>query len=75
MISGVSIKVDYWTYCDTILTQIRAICSESKNFKKNHTIQIYFKNIGDDDIANEINKYFHQKIGRYFFKRSNKSIS
>lgn len=54
--------IDYWTYYDAILSQIRALCMESPHLRNNHTLQIYLKSIGEDAIANKIDDYFQQEI-------------
>lgn len=46
--------LDYWTYYDAALTQIRAMFIETPKLKDNHTFQNYLKKTGQVDIAEEI---------------------
>lgn len=50
-------SLDYWTYYDAILTQIRAMFIETPKLKKNYTVQNYLIKIGQKEIAQEIQDY------------------
>lgn len=54
--------LDYWTYYDIILTQIRAMFIESPNLKKNYTVQNYLNNIGQKKVAKEIDDYLDKEL-------------
>jgi hypothetical protein len=54
--------VDYWTYYDIILVQIRALFIESPRLKSNYTVQNYLIKIGENKLAEEINEYFDTEL-------------
>jgi len=54
--------LDYWTYYDSILTQIRAMFIETPKRKQNHTIQNYLITINQKDLAKEIDVYLDKEI-------------
>lgn len=55
-------SLDYWTYYDVILTQIRAMFIETPKLKKNYTVQNYLINIGQKEIADEIQTYMDKEL-------------
>lgn len=46
--------IDVITYLDMIIVQLRAMCIESPNLKKNYTAQNLLRKIGNDDLADKI---------------------
>lgn len=54
--------LDYWTYYDAVLVQIRAMFIENPGRKSNHTFQNYLKKIGQDDAAGVIDDYLNTEI-------------
>ncbi len=46
--------IDVITYLDMIVVQIRAMCIESPNLKKNYTVQILLRKVGEDQLAARI---------------------
>lgn len=54
--------LDYWTYYDATLTQIRAMFIETPSRKKNYTFQNYLINIGQVEISKEIDNYLDKHL-------------
>ena len=52
--------IDFKTYFDIILIQIRAMCIENETKKNNHTLQNFFRINGYEKFATEIIEYFNQ---------------
>lgn len=46
--------IDVITYLDIIVVQLRAMCIESANRKKNYTAQVLLRKVGEDAIADRI---------------------
>lgn len=46
--------IDVITYLDIIVVQLRAMCIESKNYKKNYTAQILLRKTGRNEAADRL---------------------
>lgn len=56
-------SLDYETYFDMVLIQLRALCFESINDNKNYTVQNYLKKNGFEDKVEEVKSFFSRSIG------------
>lgn len=54
--------IDVVTYFDIIIVQLRAMCIESPNLKKNYTAQVLLRKIGEDTLAEELDKMLGEEF-------------
>lgn len=54
--------IDVITYFDMIIVQLRAICIENNNYKKNYTAQILLEKVGEDALADRINNMLNKEF-------------
>ncbi len=52
--------IDVITYLDIIVVQLRAMCVESANNKKNYTAQIFLRKVGEILLADKIDKMLEE---------------
>lgn len=52
--------IDVITYLDMIVVQLRAMCIESPNLKKNYTAQILLRKVGEEELAGKIDKMLEE---------------
>lgn len=50
------------TYIDMIIVQLRAMCIENERYKNNYTAQILLRKIGEDALANNIDKMLSEEF-------------
>lgn len=55
-----NMDIDVITYLDIIVVQLRAICIESPQLKKNYTIQNLLRKIGKDNLATQIDQMLEE---------------
>lgn len=55
-------SIDYWTYYDAILVQVRVMFIESPMLSKNYSAQNYLQRIGASDLEIDIECYFDNEI-------------
>ena len=63
--------IDVITYLDMIIVQLRAMCIESKNLKKNYTAQILLQKVGEELLAQKLDAMLDEE---FFSYRTNFSI-
>ena len=56
-------SLDYKTYFDMALIQLRALCIEGQHHTDNYTLQNYLKKFGLSKEAEVVNEFFLRKIG------------
>jgi hypothetical protein len=52
--------IDVSTYFDMIIVQLRAMCIESPNLRRNYTAQILLRKVGEDELADKIDNMLEQ---------------
>ena len=55
-------NIDVITYIDMIIVQLRAMCIENERYKNNYTAQILLRKIGEDALANNIDKMLSEEF-------------
>lgn len=56
-------NIDVITYIDMIIVQLRAMCIENERYKNNYTgPNFYFDKIGEDALANNIDKMLSEEF-------------
>ena len=54
--------IDVITYLDIIGVQLRAMCIESKNYKKNYTAQILLRKTGKNEAADRLDALLEERF-------------
>ena len=54
--------IEFGTYLDIILVQLRAMFIESSSYSKNYTSQILMRKLNENGIANEIDAYLDSEF-------------
>lgn len=54
--------IDVMTYLDIIIVQLRAMCIESPNRKKNYTAQVLLRKLGEDKLADELDTMLNEEF-------------
>ena len=54
--------IDVITYLDIIVVQLRAMCIESKNYKKNYTAQILLRKTGKNEAADRLDALLEERF-------------
>ena len=54
--------IDVITYIDMIIVQLRAMCIENERYKKNYTAQILLRKIGEEDLADKLEKMLNENF-------------
>lgn len=54
--------VDWFTYFDMIIVQLRALCVENARYSSNHTLQITLRKLGKDDLADRIDTFLETTL-------------
>lgn len=54
--------IDVITYLDIIVVQLRAMCIESKNYKKNYTAQILLRKTGKNEAAGRLDALLEERF-------------
>ena len=55
-------NIDVITYIDMIIVQLRVMCIENERYKNNYTAQILLRKIGEDALANNIDKMLSEEF-------------
>lgn len=54
--------IDVITYLDMIVVQLRAMCIESPNLKKNYTAQILLRKLGEEVLAEKLDTMLNKEF-------------
>ena len=54
--------IDVITYLDMIVVQLRAMCIESSNLKKNYTAQILLRKLGEEVLAEKLDAMLNEEF-------------
>lgn len=57
-----NIDIDVITYLDIIVVQLRAMCIESQNLKKNYTAQNLLRKVGETELADKLDAMLEEEF-------------
>lgn len=54
--------IQYLSYFDIIMVQLRALCIENERYSENYTIQVLMKKLNRSDLAQKLENYLDNEI-------------
>lgn len=54
--------LDWFTYFDIIIVQLRALCVENARYSTNHTLQVTLRKLGREDLGDRIDNFLESTL-------------
>lgn len=54
--------VEYFTYFDIIIVQLRAMCIENERYENNYTVQVLMRKVRQDNLADRLDRYLQNEL-------------